>query len=132
MSGNGGPVIEQVKGYFHTGIERLRDRRRTTRRRLEDVFDRKTFNSIAVVGAMGKLIEKGVIPTLTSKRWPLQEFVAWVVVLTVALIVSVRWDRVTETAEAVGDVAEQSTEPNGETDTQQGSDTGGDDGSDDD
>lgn len=131
MTDQGGPVIEQVKGYFHTGIERLRDRRRTTRRRLEDIFDRKTFNSIAVVGAMGKLIEKGVIPTLTSKRWPLQEFVAWVIVLTVALIISIRWDHVTQTAETVGDVAEQSTTPKGETDTERGPDTDADDESDD-
>jgi len=108
-----GPVV-RVKSTAHEWVNRLRDRRRTTRRRLEDIFDRQTFTSIAVVGALGKLLETSLIPFLDwSAAVPVERLVAWTVVFAASLVVSVRWEKVANTAEEVGDTVEESTDPDG-------------------
>lgn len=84
-------MLERTKATLHRWVERLRDGRRTTRRRLEEIFDRKTFTSIAVVGALGKLLETSVVPFLDwSTAVPTERLIAWTVVLAVSLVVSVR------------------------------------------
>lgn len=108
-------TLGRVREYFHEKIERLRDGRRTTRRRLEDIFDRKTFTSVAVVGAMGKLIETSVVPFLdATSTVPVGRFLSWTAVFGVSLVASIYWERVTETAETIGDAAEDATDPEAE------------------
>jgi len=105
-------MLERTKAVVHEWVERLRDGRRTTRRRLEEIFDRQTFTSVAVVGALGKLLENSIVPFLDwSTAVPLNRMVVWTVVLTVSLVVSVRWEHVADAAETVGDTVEESTEP---------------------
>ncbi len=105
-------MLERTKATAHRWVERLRDRRRTTRRRLEEIFDRQTFTSVAVVGALGKLLENSVVPFLDwSTAVPINRLVVWSVVLSVSLVVSVRWEHVADAAENVGDAVEETTEP---------------------
>lgn len=108
-------IVGRIRGFVHERIEYLRDGRRTTRQRLEDVFDRQTFTSIAVVGAMGKLLETSVVPFLDATSGvPTGRFGAWVIVFAVSLVLSIYWEHVAETAETVGDAAEEATDPEGE------------------
>lgn len=104
--------LEKVQVFIHEKINRLRDRRRTTRRRLEKIFGRKTFTSVAVLGAMGKLIETTIVPFLDpSSAVELGRVSAWVSVFIVAILVSVYWERVADTAENVAEAAEETTDP---------------------
>lgn len=105
----------RVRATVNAGIKQVRDRRRKTRQRLEDIFSRETFTSVAVMGAMGKLIEVTVVPFLDpTGAVSLGRAFAWVLVFAAAVAASVYWERLAEAAENVADAAEEKTETDGE------------------
>ena len=89
-----------------------RDRRRTTRR-LEDVFDRRTFTSMPSSERWGNCSRRVSSPSSTGATVSVERLAAWTVVLAVSLALSVRWERVADTAAAVGNTVEESTDPEG-------------------
>lgn len=102
-----GRIVERATTLVAGGVSRVRDRRRRVRRRLEDIFNRETFTSVAVVGAMGKLIETSVVPFIDPlAAVSVGRAGAWLVVFFGALAASVYWERLARAAEATADAAE--------------------------
>jgi len=123
--GDGPPAFPGATGYrFEPGDHEAlagavrqvldgRDRRRTTRRRLEDVFDRRTFTSMPSSERWGNCSRRVSSPPSTGATVSVERLAAWTVVFAVSLVLSVRWERVADTAAAVGNTVEESTDPEG-------------------
>lgn len=111
-------IIQAAISTFYTALTRVRDRRRRVRQRLEDIFNRRTFTSVAVVGAMGKLIEVSAVPFLDpSSAVSLGRVFAWSCVFAVSVVVSVYWERLARAAEKAADAAEEAAEGAAEQDS---------------
>jgi hypothetical protein len=106
--GEGGGDGGRVRQAVASGVKRVRDRRRRVRQRLEDIFGRETFTSVAVIGAMGKLIETSVVPFLdTTSTVPVARARAWLFVFVAAMVVSLYWERLARAAASAADAAEE-------------------------
>lgn len=106
------PRRERARQAAASGIQRVRDRRRRVRNRLEDIFGRKTFTAVVVGGAMAKLIETGVVPVLDpGSAAELGRVFAWFVVFTAAVLVSVYWEHLAAAAAEAADTAEETVDP---------------------
>lgn len=104
-------ALGRAKSAANESVKRLRDRRRKSRRRLEEIFDRKTFTSVAVMGSMGKLLEVSVVPLLDpSTAVDLWRVSAWGVVMVSAVVASIHWEHLANAAEAAADSVEEATE----------------------
>lgn len=101
---------QRAKEAAGEALSRVRDRRRRVRQRLEDIFNRKTFTSVAVMGAMGKLIEVTVVPFLDPTSGVSGGRAgAWLVVFVCAVAASVYWEHLSRAAQAAADAAEDAT-----------------------
>lgn len=92
-------------------ISRARDRRTTTRRRIEEVFSRDVLGSILVSLALSKVVESALIlvaPGMVAR------LVGWVVLAVAFIWLFVAWERVAsaakETTEKAADAAESAAE----------------------
>jgi hypothetical protein len=123
--GDGPPAFSGATGYrFEPGDHEAlagavrqvldgRDRRRTTRRRLEDVFDGRTSTSMPSSERWGICSRRVSSPSSTGATVSVERLAAWTVAFAVSLVLSVRWERVADTAAAVGNTVEASTDPEG-------------------
>lgn len=88
-------------------IDRLRDRRRTVRRRLEDILDRKTIIAVLVGMPLSEFVKATVVRAFATKpvRWDL----AWahLVLVLFGLAIGIHWDRIKEAAHDAGEQAEE-------------------------
>jgi hypothetical protein len=104
-------IGRRAKDAAARGVSRVRDRRRRIRKRLEDIFNRKTFTSVIVAGAGGKLVETTVVPFIDPTAGvPLGRVLAWTVVFALAVVMSVHWERLARAAGGVADAAEDLTD----------------------
>jgi len=100
-----------VADRINSALSNLRDRRRRSRRRLEEIFSRKAFTSVLVAGSMSKLVEKGVVPFLAPTRAvDLGVLFSWLCVFVAFLIASVHWEHLAAAAEKAADAAEEATD----------------------
>lgn len=88
-------------------ISRLRDRRRTVRRRLEDILDRKTIIAVLVGMPLSEFVKATVVQMFAAD--PIQWNLAWahLVLVLFGLAVGVHWERIKATAKNAGDQAEE-------------------------
>jgi hypothetical protein len=104
-------ACKQCKKKVQEGAGKVKDRRTRTRHRLEEIFSRETFTSIAVIGALGKLVETLVVPSFMSFVPVINtKAAAWLAVLSISVWVSIKWERIAKKAENIeekaGDVVE--------------------------
>jgi hypothetical protein len=120
MADNNGPASKFTSAVNNT-VDRLRDRRRTTRSRLEELFNRKTFVSVLVAGSIAKVVETGPATTIaTLYEWLVPGVtysgevdialnLAWWTVLVFSVWVAVYWERLQRAAEGAADAVEDAT-----------------------
>lgn len=87
-------------------LDRLRDRRRTIRRRIEAILDRKTIIAVLVGMPLSELMKATGVRFLAAE--PIQWHLAWahVVLVLVGLTIGIHWQHVKDAAESAGDTAE--------------------------
>lgn len=88
-------------------IDLLRDRRRTVRRRLEDILDRKTIIAVLVGMPLTEFVKVTVVQVLGAD--PIQWNLAWahLVLMLFGLAIGVHWERIKRAAGDAGDQAEE-------------------------
>lgn len=94
-------------------ISRIRDRRRTLRRRLEDILGRKTFIAVLVGMPLSEFVKATVVQVLAAD--PIQWNLAWAhfAMVLFGLVVGIYWERVKAAAEDAGDQAEEMVDSDG-------------------
>ena len=70
-------------------LKRLRDRRYKERKRIEEIFDRQTLMSIAVIMPMSKSVEQFIIGNVGMS-------IRFAVVFILTFLVAVYWHRLSE------------------------------------
>lgn len=87
-------------------ISRLRDRRRTIRRRIEAILDRKTIIAVLVGMPLSELMKVTGLQFLAAE--PIQWHLAWanLALVLLGLVVGVHWTHLKDAAETAGDTAE--------------------------
>lgn len=88
-------------------VRELRDRRRRTRRRLEEIFSRDVLGAVLVSLAAGKMVEQLVVIVAPSRAL---RFVAWTAAFALFVWLFVYWERVASAAAAAADAAEDATQ----------------------
>lgn len=102
---------QQAKDVANKCVKGVRDRRKKTRQRIEEIWSRENFMSFAVVGAMGKIVETVVIPSFIALRPVIKPVgVAWAAFLLISIWVSIKWERLAKAGEKVADTVEEATE----------------------
>lgn len=119
----------RLKSGVNATVSNLRDRRRKTRRRLEDIFDRQTFISVMVLVPAGKLAEVLTVPFVVGIEWWLLSLAAglpfpnalsvshdlllgisWLFHLAVGVAIGVWWEQAQQAASAAADAVEDATD----------------------
>lgn len=77
-------------------LSNLRDRRRTTRKRLEKIFSRDVLGSVLVSVSAGKVVEKVIVLAAPST---VARLVGWFGAFWLFVGLFVYWERVAETVE---------------------------------
>lgn len=99
-------VKEQVTKVRETAGH-LRDRRRRTRRRLEEIFSRDVLGSVLVSVAAGKVVEQIIVMAAPGRP---ARLIAWFVAFWAFVYLFVKWEAVAkkalDAAEAVESPAE--------------------------
>lgn len=85
-------------------VKQLRDRRRRTRQRLEEIFSRDVLGSVLVSLAAGKIVEQLVVIAAPARP---ARLVAWTVAFAVFVALFVYWERVAKKAAEVAEAAER-------------------------
>lgn len=100
-----------MKKHIKKGVKKVRDRRRRTRQRLEEIFNRKVFVSVLVVGALGKMVETGLVQFIApNKAVDVPLFAAWTLTFLGSLFVAVYWERLARAAEEATEQASETVE----------------------
>lgn len=84
------------------GIKRVRDRRRSFRQELEEVFDRQTFVTILFLGPAGKTIEMLLLGQPRVAR-------RFAVAALFGLVIALYWRRLAAAASDAADTVEEAT-----------------------
>lgn len=98
---------EAFRVVAHSWIERFRDRRRSVRRRVEEILDRKAIIAVLVGMPLSEFIKVTVVRLFAVE--PIQWNLAWAH-LTLALVglgIGIHWKHVKEVAQDAGDQAEE-------------------------
>ncbi len=98
--------VEAFRDVASAWISRFRDRRRTIRRRIEAILDRKTIIAVLVGMPLSEFVKVTGLQILAAE--PVQWHLAWanLALVLVGLLVGVHWKHVKEAAESAGDTAE--------------------------
>lgn len=94
---------EQVKGAVNEQFEQLRDRRRRTRRRLEEIFSRDVLGSVLVSVAAGKVVEQVVVMAAPARP---ARLVAWFVTFWIFVGLFIYWEKVAKRAREAAEAVE--------------------------
>lgn len=88
-------------------IDRLRDRRRSVRQRLEAILDRKTVIAVLVGMPLSEFVKVTVVRAFAAD--PIQWNLAWahLTLVLFGLAIGVHWERIKEAAGDAGDQAEE-------------------------
>lgn len=98
-------AAHKVGASVDQSVKQLRDRRRRTRQRLEEIFSRDVLGSVLVSLAAGKIVEQLVVIAAPSRP---ARLVAWSVTFAVFVWLFVHWERVAKKAAEVAEAAERS------------------------
>lgn len=96
--------------YAEEAASRLRDRRRKERQRLEDIFDRKTFVSLLVLGTASKVIERLFVPIIAREPVEWNIAGAYVFMFLASTWAAVYWKELAESAGDAVDAASDAVE----------------------
>lgn len=97
-------MLDRVRTALAAAISHGRDGRRRARQRLEDLFDRQTFNSLLVLIPLGELTKALVLGHHTV----VLPYSAWFVL---GLLGAVYWTRLAKAGEAAADTVEDAVDP---------------------
>lgn len=102
-----GEAAEASKRKFSESVSNVRDRRRRTRKRLEEIFSRDVLGSVLVSLAAGKVVEQVVV--IIAPGRPVR-LIAWFVAFWLFVGLFVYWHRVAEKAREVAEAAAEAEE----------------------
>lgn len=98
--------LTTAREYLAGGVSTLRDRRRKERRRLEEIFDRKTFVSLLVLGTASKVVERLLVPLVAREPVEWNIAATYVAFFALSTFIAVYWKRAAAAAGEVGDAVE--------------------------
>jgi len=96
--------------YAKEAASRVRDRRRKERQRLEEIFDRKTFVSLLVLGTASKVIERLLVPIIAAEPVEWNIAGAYVFMFVFSTGVAVYWAELSDSASDAMDAASEAVE----------------------
>lgn len=99
--------VEAFRTVAASWIDRLRDRRRSVRRRLEAILDRKTVIAVLVGMPLSEFVKVTIVRALAAD--PVQWRLAWahLALVIFGLAIGVHWERIKAAAGEAGDQAEE-------------------------
>lgn len=85
-------------------FQQLRNRRRRTRQRLEEIFSRDVLGSVLVSLAAGKIVEQMVVIAAPSRP---ARLLAWTAAFAIFVWLFVKWEYVAKKAAEAAEAAER-------------------------